>query len=151
MSENLPAVVSSLLNPASGELLPATPENAALVLAALRDLRQRINDAVADCQDVLVAESQRVGTKTLHIGGLVATVTGGSETLWDVERLREGLRSAGCPEERLDALITAHVEYKVNQSVARQLSSANPKYATAIEVAKTRVEKSLRVSVKQGT
>lgn len=153
MTDSLPAAVEGerwLLNPASGETLPATPENAAAVLAVLRDLRYRLSDAIRACESVLADESARQGTKTLHVGGFTASVSGGSELVWDIEALRVGLAKAGCPEERIDALIVATTEYKVNQSVARQLAAANPQYAAAVEAAKGRVEKPVRVSVKEG-
>lgn len=138
-----------LLNPTSGELLAATPENAAAMLADLRELRGKIAEAVKACEAVLVEESTRVGTKTLRFGATQAVVSGGSETVWDVEALRKSLTRAGCPEERIGELIVETVEYRVNQSVARQLSGANPKYKRAIERARTTIVKPMRVSVKE--
>lgn len=139
---------AEIVNPASGEILPATPDNAVEALASLRELRYRIGDAIRGCEAILADESARVGSKTLHIGGYTASVSGGSELVWDVEQLRAGLAAAECPEGRIDELIVATVEYRVNQSVARQLASANPKYAAVIEAAKSRVVKPTRVSVK---
>lgn len=137
-----------LVDPRSGELFPATPENAAMLLERLRTLRGQLMEQIKECERVLVDESVRIGSKTLRVGGFVAEVTGGAETVWDVEALRVGLRRAGCPEERINEAITETVEYKVNNSVARQLASANPKYAKAIEAAKARTPKPVRVRVK---
>lgn len=145
----VPSTPTDLLNPATGEIVPATPANAAELAAALRELRVKISGAIKDCEAVLVDESARVGSKTLRLGGLTARVTGGSEIVWDVEKLRKSLARAGCPEERLLELIVETVEYKVNQTVARQLAAANPKYAKAIDGAKTRHETPTRVSVKE--
>lgn len=145
---SLPALPQNLLNPVTGEILPATAENATHVLAALRDLAARVNDAKALCRELIAEESRRQGTKTLRFGGMVAEVKGGSEVVWDISGLLEGLREKGCPEDRLEALVTATIEYKVNQQVARQLAAANPDYEAAIEAAKERVPAPIYVSVK---
>jgi hypothetical protein len=149
MTENLPALPEEVMNLRTGELLPATPENAAVVLDDLRRLRQLINEASALCRDILAEESRRQGTKTLHLGELTAEVHGGSEVVWDIETLEAELLKAGCPQERMDALISETVEYKVNNTVARQLAAANPDYASAIEAAKERVPAPIRVSVRR--
>jgi hypothetical protein len=99
---------------------------------------------------VLIEESRRVGAKTLRYGNVEAVVSGGSEVVWDIGRLFEGLRAAGCPDERLEVLVTATVEYKVNQAVAKQLAAANPDYAAAIEAARDRQPAPTRVTVKEG-
>lgn len=148
MSELVVQMPTELLNPATGEVLPATPENAAVVLARVRDMRYRLLDAVKACEAVLIEESRRQGTKTLTISGLTASISGGSTVTWDVELLEKGLRAVGCPEERIADLVTETIEYKVNNTVARQLAAANPIYAEAIEAAKTRAESPVRVYVK---
>lgn len=148
MSELVPTQDAALLvHPATGEVLEATPENAALLLKRLREFRSALNDAVRACEGVLVEHSAVAGTKTLHLGQVTAKITGGPEVLWDVEELRAGLRDAGLPEDRLGELVRETVEYKVNASVARQIASANPEYARVVEAAKQTVEKPWRVSV----
>lgn len=83
----------------------------------------------------------------MEVGGFKAELRGGSEIVWDVEILGE-LRALGLPEERMDALVTAEITYKVNSNVAKQLSAANPQYAEVIERAKTMIPKSSYVTIK---
>lgn len=140
-SAPVPAVrepAAQLVNYATGEVLPATPANAAAVLAALRAYRDRILDAVKDCEAIIRDESRRVGAKTLHFGALTASVGPDTDVTWDVQALRDGLHAVGCPQERLDDLIRVTVEEKVNQTVARQLAAANDDYRAAVEAAKQR-------------
>jgi hypothetical protein len=144
MTETL-AIPAQLVDVRTGELLPATPENAAELLVAAREMRQRILDLQKDCEAVLLDASRRLGTKTLHLGDVTATVTGGSELAWDLEVLNE-LRAAGLPEQRYDELVVATVTYKVNAAVSKQLSAANPAYAEIIDRARGIVERPWRVS-----
>jgi 3-oxoacyl-[acyl-carrier-protein] synthase III len=136
-----------ILHPATGELLPATPENAAEILKAVREMRDRLSTVVHVCTDVLAAESRLRGAKTFQVGRVGVKITGGSETVWDIAKLRKGLTRAGCPQERIDGLIVATVEEKVNGTVARQLAAANPAYKKAIEAAKGSIATPVRASV----
>ena len=147
-----PAVVekrTEIVHVATGELIH--PEDAPAVTLYLKDLRtlkDRIQDEIRFAESLVLAESERQGTKTLHFDGkLTAKVTGGPESFWDIEGLRERLTELGLPEDRMKDLITETVSYKVNANVAKQLASANEKYAEAIEASKSIVEKPYRVSV----
>lgn len=144
------AEIRPLVHPGTGEVLPATPENAAKLLRSLRELRQRALDAAKDCERVIAEESSRQGKKTLRLGDVAVELYGGSEVVWDVEKLRASLRRLGCPEERILELVRETIEYKIDNTVARQLAAANPKYAKAIEAAKTRHSKPLSVRIKEG-
>jgi hypothetical protein len=139
-----------LVDPRSGELLPATPENAAELLQAARDIRQRILRFVKDCEAVLVDESRRQGSKTLHLPTGKVTITGGpgGGLDWNMELL-ERLRDLGLPEHRWDELVVATVTYKVSAKVANQLAAANPDYADVIDRAKLCPDVSWRVTVKR--
>jgi hypothetical protein len=137
--------------PQTGEVLDLT--DAPAVGRALRDVRrlkQQLDEARRILEDALVEESRRVGTKTLHLGSVLAIVYGGEKVEWDVEELWK-LRDAGLPEERLTALIKTEVTYKVDAAVARQIAAANPDYRAIIERARLVVPASWRVSVKEGT
>jgi hypothetical protein len=139
---------TGLVDPRTGEFLEPTPANALTLLDAARDMRARLMDLVKDCELVLLEESRRQGTKTLHVDGVgTAEITGGSELSWDLETLLE-LRDLGLPEDRYDELVVATVTYKVDARVAKQLEGANPDYAAVIERARTRVEKPWRVRTK---
>jgi hypothetical protein len=146
-SELVVPAPDGLLDVRTGELVPATPENAVELLAAARDMRARVLALVKDCEAVLLQESQRQGTKTLKFGSSTATVTGGSELAWNLEIL-EQLRTRGLPEERYNELVVATVTYKVDARIAKQLEAANEAYAEVIRMARSEVPKPWRVSVK---
>lgn len=142
-----PYVPTELLDVRSGEVLPATPENAADLLYAARELRARMMGLVKDCEAVLLDESRRQGTKTLHLPGGTATITGGSELEWDLGTLLD-LKDLGLPDDRYAELVVETRTYKVDARVAKQLESANPAYGEVIERARSTVEKPFRVSLK---
>jgi hypothetical protein len=142
------AAPRQLLDVGSGELLPATTTNAAAVLVAAREMKDKIQDVIRDAEAFLAEESRIQGTKTLRAGAYTLSLTGGSTTRYDPVTLREALQMAGCPEERIDACIVAKIEYTVNRSVLRQLVGANPDYAAAADLAKESIETPMRASVK---
>ncbi len=147
---DLVAQHTGLLNIETGELMPATITNAAAVLLAARDMKQRINDVVAAATAYLVDESAIQGTRTLHDGGTVVSLSGGVTDEYDAHDLMDLLRAAGCPESRIDEAVVATVTYKVNRSVLRQLSAANPDYLAAIELSRREILKPFRATVKEG-
>lgn len=138
------ATIPELLNVESGEFLPATAENAAIVLLAARSMKQRLNDVVAQTTAWLVEEARQRGTKTLAS----ITVSGGPSIEYDAADLMEALRVAGCPEDRIEQAVVAEITYKVNRAVLRQLAGANPDYRAAIELAERTLEKPYRASVR---
>ncbi len=145
---DLVPVSEDLLNVETGELLPATVDNAATVIQAARTMRSRLHDVVAQATAWLAEESARQGTKTLHAGTSSVVLSGGPTDEYDPLELMNYLRNAGLPEQRVDDAVTTIIDYKVNRSVLRQLAAANPEYADAIEQAKRTVEKPMRVTIK---
>ncbi len=145
---DLVPVSEDLLNVETGELLPATIDNAAAVILAARTMRVRINDVVAQATAWLAEESARQGTKTLHAGASSVVLSGGPTDEYDPLELMNYLRNAGLPEQRVDDAVTTIIDYKVNRAVLRQLAAANPEYADAIEQAKRTVEKPMRATIK---
>lgn len=137
-----PGVTVELVNPITGELVPYGDVPAlAEAVRVVKERRDHLNDVIAAFNHAIIQESTRQGTRTLNIGRTTVKVSADHETEWDIELLQEGLLAAGIPQERLEELVVAKVEYKVNGTVARQLSGANPEYKTAIEAAKGRVPK----------
>lgn len=147
MNEMVKVESYGLVNPSTGELIVATPENAAGLIPALRDLKRRIDETIRACSQLLVEASVEQGTKTLRYGKVTAKITGGPEVQWDVEFLREALTEAGCPEARIRDLIVEEISYKVKANVAKQLAGANPRYAEIVEAAKTMTDKPHTVSI----
>jgi len=140
----------SLIVPGTGEVINLEDPTACLrILIDIRELESRFREAKGALTEALAAEFSRQGTKTLEFSGVKATLGPDNEIVWDVEVLGQ-LRDLGLPEERMDALITAEITYKVNGSVAKQIAAANPAYAEVIERAKSRVPKTPYVSVKRG-
>lgn len=142
------AVPEELLDVQTGELLPATPENAYRVLSAIREIEQRLRDVRSATTAYLVEESRRQGTKTLHASAGDVVLSGGTAIEYDPADLAEALRVAGCPEERIDEVVKAEVTYKIDRNVLRQLVGANPDYAAAADLAKREVQKPWRASAK---
>lgn len=95
--------------------------------------------------------SRRQGTKTLHVGGgLVATLSGGSKPVYDVDRLEELLTDAGLPAERLAELVETVTVKKVRANVAKQLRAASTEYAAILDQCERREPDSWSVSVSRG-
>ncbi len=141
------AVPEHVLNPLSGELVPAAETaRVAEALAAMRQMRRSLLEGVHAAEAILRAESERQGTKTLRYGARKIVVNSKSELVWDVEILNE-LLDAGLPEDRFNDLVTTLVDYKVDARVARQLEGANPEYAAIIERARRRIDKGGSVAV----
>lgn len=140
--------ITELPDPRTGEVLPATPDNAATVRLAAAQIVAAMRDLQAACDEVLAEECRRQGTKTLHLDGHTVTLTGGTSTVYDPVELMENLRSVNCPEERINALVVETVTYKVNRSVLRQLMAANEDYEMACELASHEEEKSWRATIK---
>lgn len=147
MTELAPTSTTELVQPLSGELVPADDvAGLARALAALREHRDRVNDAIAMFTAAAAEESARQGTRTLTADGWEIKLGPDTEINWDMEVLLE-LRTAGLPEDRFDQLVRATVEYKVDGRVVRQLEAASPVYAEIIDRARSRVPKRQYASV----
>jgi hypothetical protein len=142
---------SELLDVSTGEVLPATLDNAAKVLHAAREMKDTISNVIAAATDYLASEASRQGIKTFHVGRETITVSGGTSIDYDAIDLMDALRVAGCPEDRINAAVEATITYKVNRAVLRQLAAANPDYRAAVELAERPVEKPYRASIRRQT
>jgi hypothetical protein len=140
--------VEPLIDVLTGEALEPTPENAARVLAAVAEMRDRLTTVSAEATFVLVEESRRLGTKTLHTSTGKVTISGGPGVEYDELALTAALREAGCPEERITEAVEEEISYKVRRNVLNQLAKANPAYAEAIRTAERETVKPLRASVR---
>lgn len=148
MSTDLEIQYGGLLDIQTGEVLPATIDNAARVLHAARATKEHVNAIVTEATAYLVRESAHQGTKTLRGEDETVTVSGGETVEYDAHDLMEALRLAGCPEDRIERAVVAEITYKVDRSVLRQLAAANADYKAAIQLAERTVEKPYRASVK---
>jgi hypothetical protein len=135
--------------PLTGQLVDLTkPTEVADALATVRDAKRQLDEIRADLEAVLVLESTRQGTKTLHLGDRDAVISGGTRTDYDALQLTLRLAAAGLPEDRLSALIVTTVSYRVDQRVAKQLSAANPVYAEILDQCRTIEPAPWRVTLK---
>ena len=100
---------------------------------------------------LLRVESQRVGTKTVHLeNGLTAVVSGGTRTVYDAEAARATTsRRPAFPRSASPRPSHPVVEWKVDARVVKQLEASNPVYAEAIRRARRVEEAPWRVSVKR--
>lgn len=127
-----------LVVPGTGEVVDLRSAKAcAQAMYSLRALEEQIREAKYALTQAVVAEAERLGSKTLELGDLVVEVTGGEETHLDVEVLME-LRQAGLPEERWQELVRPVVELRPSLREAKRIASINPRYREIIERA-TRV------------
>jgi len=124
------------------------PAEVARALGDVRDLKRQLDDVRALLEGVLMLEAQRLGTKTLHLDGMDAVVSGGPRAEYDAELLMSRLRACGLPEERVAQAVVQTVTYKPNAAVLRQLAGANQDYRRAIDASRTTVDAPYRVSLK---
>src|SRR5262245_6081889 len=137
--------------PVSGEVINLTqPTHVAQALDQVREWKRRLDEIRAVLEDALRLESERKGTKTLHLDGITAVVSGGEKVEYDTEKLADLLLEEGLPASRLAELIAIQITYKVNQAVAKSVAAANPRYALALETCRTVAPAPWRVSTKKG-
>ena len=135
--------------PLTGELVDLTnPSSVANALENVRDLKRILDNARAFLEDVLRLEARKQGTKTLHLDGLTATISGGEKISWDALELREQLRQAGMPDETIAEIVVEEVSYKVDGYRAKRAAGANLDYRDAIEACQTIEPAPWRVTVK---
>ena len=126
----------ALVIPGTGEIVePDDPAAVARALDGLGALQRQLGDVRRHLIELLVEEAQRQGTKTLHVQGGKVTLTGGTRTRWDLDKLNE-LEQAGLPAERLNAFLRPKVTWSPDGNVARQLRGANEEYRRIIDEAR---------------
>lgn len=144
------ATARELTIPLIGEIVDLdNPNQVALAIDAVREAKRILDDIRAHLERELVDEARRQGTKTLHLAGLDAVITGGTRTEYDAHKLQLLLRHHGLPEPRIAEAVVEIVSYKPNAAVLKQLASANDDYADAIQASKSVVDVPYRVSIRR--
>lgn len=139
---------TELVVPGLGTVVDLTkPEEVALALDDIRYLEQQYRSLKTKLTELLVAESEKQGTKTLHLPGVTVTVKSGPEVVYDAEEIEIGLRMAGMPEARIREIVEEKVTYTVKAVKAKQAAGANPSYADVIEAHKREQKKTPSASV----
>ena len=143
------AASQELVVPGTGEIISLDdPVQCAKALGAIRALEGQLRDLKTELTSRVLAECSRQGSKTLDIGdGTKAEVKGGSEVVWDYDKL-SALVDAGLPLERYRLLVVETIDRKVDARVAKQLASANPEYGRIIEEARSVYEKPAYISIR---
>ena len=132
----------------SGEVLPATPENAFHVLTQIAEAEAKLRTLKAAITDYVRDESERLGTKTINVPGGKLVLEGGPEQQVEGHELRQLLAEAGMPEERIAEVVTEEVTYKVNRRILNQMTASNGDYKAAAELVTSEVEKPYRAKAK---
>src|SRR5262245_14977311 len=142
----------NVLVPFTGEIVDLTsPDKVAEALDTVREMKRTLDEARSVLEEVLVAESAKQGTRTLHLERVDAVVSGGEKTEYDAETLASRLLELGLPAGRVAELVVTVVTYRVDQRVARSVAASNPAYATAIEECRQTTPAPWRVTIKKGT
>lgn len=144
----LERIEAELLDPRTGELVPAVPDALANWIASTMDYIRAAYRAMDEGKRLLAEEAQRRGTGTLNLDGVTVTVTPPAY-VWDVEALDWGLRNAGCPEETINEVIRQTVSWTVDARRADRLARANEAYAEVVERCRHRKDEAPKVSVKR--
>lgn len=138
----------SLMTPVGTVVDLSNPEEVAIAYDDLRRLKTMLAEAEAKLKEALVTHSAAVGKKSFDLPGVAKVeIKGGTETKWNEQGLKQALKEAGCPPERISEIIRETIEYKVMAVEARRAAKANPVYAEAIEQNSTIQEKAPSVVV----
>jgi hypothetical protein len=139
-----------IVMPLTGEIIDL--RDAAQVAGALdqlTDIRHRLDEIRSTLTDALRLEAHHQGTKTLHLEGFDAVISGGERTEYDGYELIVQLGQAGLPNERVNAAVQTVITYKPNAAVLKQLAGANPDYKRIIEACKSVVAAPWRATIKR--
>lgn len=150
MSDN-EAEKYELVVPGIGQLVNLQDaQECAQALATIRDWESDFRGVKATLTDAIVDHGRVMGTKTLHMeDGRTASLSGGTETIYDSERIELGLRALGMPEERIREVVEETVTYKVNAVEAKRVAGANEEYAKVIAENSHQVQKPVYVSIRK--
>lgn len=136
MSEVAKVETETLVLPWTGEVFDMTkPAQVAGALVAITDVEQHVADLRQLVTSLLCEEGLRQATHTLSYGDVEIALTYGARKVYDVEKLRDLLTQAGCPQERIELLIKTKIEHVVDGNRARWMRDANAEYASAFEAA----------------
>lgn len=142
---------TELAVPGIGEIINLEdPRQVAFGLDAVRDLERQLRNVKAELTRALEYESERQGTKTLHLEGIKAVLKSGEETFYDAEEIEIGLREAGMPEDRIRLIVVETTSYKVDAVKAKQAAGANAAYALVIQANRRTEPKSASVTLTLG-
>lgn len=141
---------TDLVIPSTGEIVDLSePRAVADAVAELEALERQVRAQKDRLRDLLVAESRRLGTKTLRWGKREVTIKGGSMTVYDADAIEAELLEAGMPAEQVAEIVVEKVtiEKRVDARRAKRAADVNPEYAAILERHSTVVEQRHSVTV----
>ena len=121
------------------------------VLDNIRQYQHHLNSVVSQLEEAITEEMDRQGKFTLCYGHLQvesSSKDAAVKYLYDTEVLRDGLREAGLPEDRIEDLILKTYTERVSRMDINRLRKAKAEYAEVIDQAETILPKRRRVDVK---
>lgn len=135
--------------PASGEVVDLNDvRSVARAYRSVIDLERDLRSAKGLLREALLAQSEMIGKRTMHLEGLgKVEVKGGTETIYDAQAIKRELLEAGMPPERVREIVIETVDYKVSAVEAKKAASANAAYAEIIERHRQTFAKTPSVSV----
>jgi hypothetical protein len=126
------------------------PYQVAVAIEALTELRYKFDSIKRALTDALRLEAHKQGTKTLHLEGLDAVISGGELVEYDGQRLHSELIRAGLPMDRVNEAVAEIVSYKPDGRVLKQLAGANHDYRAIIDSCRQVVPAPWRATIKRG-
>ncbi len=121
------------------------------ILDNIRQYQHHLNSVVAHLEEAITEEMDRQGKFTLRYGHLQAESSSRDAAVkysYDTEVLRDGLREAGLPEERIEELILKTYTERVSRTDINRLRKAKAEYAEVVDRAESILPKRRRVDVK---
>jgi len=138
--------------PATGAVVNLNePREVGVALQDIQALEGRFRDVKRILKDALVSYWQTGGTaKTFPIGGgRTAIISGGPDKQFDAVAIRDDLRAAGMPEERVSEIVVEEITYTVKAVEAVKAAKANPEYRAIIERHTTPIERPYDVRIRR--
>ena len=121
------------------------------LLDQLRQHKRDVDAAISACEEAINEEMDRQGKFTLQYGQLRAegsSADAARKYFYDTEVLRDGLREAGLPEDRIEELILKTYQEHVSRRDIQRLRKARPEYAKVIDEAERVIQKRRSVGIR---
>ena len=124
------------------------PRAISLAYDAVQDLERQLKQTKNELREALKWHSSVMGTKTMHLeGGVTATLKGGTEKVYDVDKIESDLLAAGMPERNVKAIVREKLTREIVYAKAEQARKANPVYREIIDQHTREVPKQPSVSI----
>lgn len=126
----------TLTLPATGHLVNLNePREVGVAIQDIQGLERALAEAKRTLKEAMIRYWSVSGArKTFRIGGgRDAVISGGPRKVYDATAIRDELRAAGMPEERINEIVVEEITYTVKAVEAKAAAAANEEYARIIE------------------